>query len=192
MQYTVSISNKRLCHKTRCTSLDPAAKEKAGGDDPLVALEKSTDAQNHMNKVEIPRLEALQTVADQYGTDPYALSRKVRKRFREEKKLDKVKQVEDDQLKGRYGLPEELKLAAETDETREQDKKDWLKAREELALRDGAKRRKLMPVPTSSRGVAGAGSSSRGGTSAADVLRTRLLGSTGLRKPIPASRVKSR
>lgn len=145
-----------------------------------------------MNKVEIPRLEALQTVADQYGTDPYALSRKVRKRFREEKKLDKAKQAEEDQLKGRYGLPEELRLAAETDETREQDKKEWLKAREELALRDSAKRRKLMSAPTSSRSVAGASSSSRGGASAADLLRARILGSAGLRKPSPAGRVKSR
>ncbi|OAX31216.1 hypothetical protein K503DRAFT_777766 [Rhizopogon vinicolor AM-OR11-026] len=57
-----------------------------------------------------PRPEALQGVSDHYGNDPYALSSLVRKRFRVEKKIEAQKRAEDDTLKGKYGLPEDLKL----------------------------------------------------------------------------------
>ena len=45
-----------------------------------------------MNNVQKPRIESLQTLADHYGSDPYSLSLKVRKRFRVEKKVEKEKQ----------------------------------------------------------------------------------------------------
>lgn len=152
--------------------------------DPLAALEKTTEAQNHMNKVQVPRLEALQSLSDQYGTDPYSLSRKVRKRFREEKKVEKVQQTADDELKGRYGLPEELKLARDDAATRQQDKVEWEKAKHELAMQERAKRPRLETVglvprkllsshPSGSRGTAKA--------SAADLLRARILGNTARR-----------
>ena len=99
----------------------------AASADPLAALEKSTVAQNHAIKVQAPRLEELQQVSQQYNADPYAHSLRVRRRFREEKKVEKEKQKADDQLKGRYGLPASLTLleddAASTQEAREQ----WLR-----------------------------------------------------------------
>ena len=103
--------------------------------DPLAALEKSTDAQNYVNQVQKPRLEALQSVSDHYGSDPYSLSTKVRKRFREEKKIEQEKAAADDQLKNRYGLPQTLALAEESDATKAEAKEIWLKGRKDLESR---------------------------------------------------------
>lgn len=158
--------------------------------DPLAALEKSTEAQNHMKNVQMPRLEELQTVADHYGDDPYTLSRLVRKRFRAEKKVEKEKQAADDELKGRYGLPETLKLSRDDEATKARDKEEWEKARSEWALREGSKRRKLETVgivphrrlgSSSSRA---SGSTGTGTPSAADLLKARILGNTARRKPL--------
>jgi len=85
------------------TNLGADTEGKAGLADPLAALEKTT-------KVQIPRPEALQGISDHYGNDPYALSSLVRKHFRIEKKIEARGRAEDDTLKGRYGLPEDLKL----------------------------------------------------------------------------------
>lgn len=168
--------------------------------DPLAALEKSTAAQNHMNQVQVPRLETLQSLADHYGSDPYSLSLKARKRFREVKKIEKEKQAEDDELKGRYGLPEELVLERDHGETQEQDREAWLKARSELAQRQSAKKPRLETVPIVSRQLPksnslssrissssrATGSSSQ--PSAAELLKARILGNTGRRKPSRPSR----
>lgn len=169
----------------------------AGPVDPLAALEKTTAAQNHMNKVQVPRLEELQSLADHYGSDPYSLSRKARKRFREEKKIDKEKQAEDDELKGRYGLPETLALSAESEETRSQAREDWLQARNEMKLLDVAKRRKLEPVgivprtfPKSiSSKHRSSQSSAASSSTAVDLLRARILLNTARRKPPDARRL---
>lgn len=168
--------------------------------DPLAALEKSTAAQNHMNQVQVPRLEALQSLADHYSSDPYSLSLKARKRFREEKKIEKEKQAKDDELKGRYGLPEELVMKRDNAETQEQDREAWVKARNELAQRQSAKRPRLEAVPIVSRQLpksnslaSRTASGSRGSTSstqasAAELLKSRILGNTGRRKPFGPSR----
>ncbi|PSS05495.1 hypothetical protein PHLCEN_2v3777 [Hermanssonia centrifuga] len=169
----------------------------AGPVDPLAALEKTTAAQNHMNKVQVPRLEELQSLADHYGSDPYSLSRKARKRFREEKKIDKEKQAADDELKGRYGLPETLALSVESEETRSQAREDWLQARNEMKLLDGAKRRKLEPVgivprtfPKSiSSKHRSSQSSAASSSTAVDLLRARILLNTARRKPPDARRL---
>ncbi|KIP11061.1 hypothetical protein PHLGIDRAFT_28178 [Phlebiopsis gigantea 11061_1 CR5-6] len=167
----------------------------AGPVDPLAALEKSTEAQNHMNQVQVPRIEALQSLADHYGSDPYSLSRKVRKRFREEKKVENEKQAEDDELKERYGLPEELAMKRDDAETREQDREAWLKAKEELAERQRAKKPRLESIPISTRQLprshlptsrsasSSHSSGSRNQPSAAELLKARILGNTGRRKP---------
>jgi coiled-coil domain-containing protein 130 len=115
----------------------------AGPIDPLAALEKTTDAQNHLTKVSVPRLESLQTMSEHYNSDPYALSLKVRKRFREEKKVEKQKKTVDDQIKGRYGLPETLSLLEDDDKTTEEAKQGWARGRQELQLQESSKRRKL-------------------------------------------------
>lgn len=95
--------------------------------DPLAALEKSTVAQNHATKVQAPRLEELQQVSQHYDSDPYAHSLRVRKRFREEKKVEKQKQKADDQLKGRYGLPASLTLLEDDATSKQEAREQWLR-----------------------------------------------------------------
>ena len=152
-----------------------------------------------MNQVQVPRIEALQSLADHYGSDPYSLSRKVRKRFREDKRVEKEKQAEDDELKGRYGLPEELVMKRDDAETREQDREAWLKAKEELASRQRAKKPRLESIPITARQlpkshshISRSASSSRASgsssqPSAAELLKARILGNTGRRK-LPSTR----
>ena len=115
----------------------------AGPADPLAALEKSTTAQDHVNRVQIPRLESLQDVSDRYNGDPYALSSLVRKRFRVEKKIDVAKRAADDQLKGRYGLPETLQLAAEDDESKNAAREQWERGRREHEARTSIRKARL-------------------------------------------------
>lgn len=174
----------------------PDTDPNAGPVDPLAALEKSTDAQNHMNNVQVPRLEAIQSLADHYGSDPYSLSVKVRKRFREVKKIEKKQEAADTQVKGRYGLPEELKLTAETEETRLEAKEEWSKAQKELAARE-SKRRKLEPIglvprasTSSSLSARSTGASGSGRSSAADLLRARILQNTARRTVKPTAPAK--
>ncbi|KAF5382095.1 hypothetical protein D9615_004210 [Tricholomella constricta] len=120
--------------------------------DPLAALEKTTDAQNHLTNVQAPRLEALQSVSEQHNADPYALSSKVRKRFREVKRVEQRKQRVDDHIKGRYGLPASLSLLEENEATRKEAKEEWQRAQRALALEQSNKRRKLavdvVSIPT--------------------------------------------
>ena len=146
----------------------------AGPADPLAALEKSTVAQDHVNKVQIPRLESLQEVSDRYNGDPYTLSTLVRKRFRAEKKIDVAKRAADDQLKGRYGLPETLQLAAEDDESKNEARQQWKKGRREHEARITRKARlqsSATPLSLSSTG------SSRGRDPVA-LLKARVLSNT--------------
>ncbi|EPS97243.1 hypothetical protein FOMPIDRAFT_1061886 [Fomitopsis schrenkii] len=173
----------------------------AGPVDPLAALEKSTNAQNYVNQVQVPRLEALQSLSDHYGTDPYALSRTVRKRFREEKKVEKAKQESDDKLKSTYGLPETLKLTADSEESRAEAKELW---REEKQ-RAEAKRRKLghdatvpsrVGKPSSSMLVAPVSKSKARESSSSVVssLRAKILANTAQRSrpsAIPSGKLKA-
>jgi coiled-coil domain-containing protein 130 len=121
----------------------------AGLSDPLAALEKSTDAQTRLTKVQMPRLESLQSASEHYNSDPYSLSLKVRKRFRAEKKVEKEKQTVDDLIKGRYGLPETLHLVDDDDDVKLEAKEGWQKGRRELGMRRGAKRQRLSLGTTS-------------------------------------------
>ncbi|KAG5641822.1 hypothetical protein DXG03_004141 [Asterophora parasitica] len=122
--------------------------------DPLVALEKTTDAQNHLKNVQAPRLEELQSVSTQYNADPYALSSKVRKRFREDKKVEQRKKRADDHIKDRYGLPASLSLLEEDELSRKEAKEEWQRGQRALALEESSKRRKLdvdvVAIPRSS------------------------------------------
>lgn len=130
-------------------------------EDPLAALEKTTDAQNHLTKVQIPRLESLQSASEHYNADPYAHSTRIRKRFREEKKIEQAKQKANDEIKGRYGLPASLSLVEDDEQAKQEAKEEWIKARL------GSKRRKL-----------GSSSSSSSSTNPLDSLRTRILENT--------------
>lgn len=151
-----------------------------------------------MNNVQKPRIEALQSVADHYGSDPYSLSLKVRKRFREVKKVEKAQQAADDQVKGRYGLPETLKLSAETEDTRSAAKEEWQKAQKEIAERDSKRRRlevtgrlssSIIPRVSSARSTGASGSNV---SSAADLLRARILQNTARRKPSDPTTLRKR
>jgi len=152
--------------------------------DPLAALEKSTDAKNHMEKVQVPRLEALQSLSDHFGTDPYSLSLKARKRFRVEKKEEALVKAADDDFKSKYALPETLKLAEESEELRAQAKADWAKGREALEARQSTKKRKLVETSTlpriSSTSAISRSSSSRTASSnpTVDALRAKILQNT--------------
>jgi len=99
--------------------------------DPLVALEKSTESQNYLTKVQAPRLEEIQGLSDKYNEDPYSASVRARKKFREEKKEEKAKEAADNATKSRYGLPAELKLLEEGSSEMDEAKREWLKARRE-------------------------------------------------------------
>jgi len=146
--------------------------------DPLASLEKSTDAQKGLVKAQ-DRLEALQEVSDQYNADPFTLSTKIRKRFREEKKVEKAKKQADDTIKDRYALPESLSLIEDNHEAVENAKAEWDRGRRELALRESSKRQKLAveitAIPSSGpdRPI-----KRRAATNPAASLRARILENT--------------
>ncbi|KAF8638704.1 hypothetical protein AX17_001999 [Amanita inopinata Kibby_2008] len=119
-------------------SYDTDAQAKSS--DPLATLEKSTEAQNHLTKVQMPRLGELQHVSEHYNADPYTHSLRARKRFREEKKIEKKEQKLDDQLKGKYGLPTSLTLIADDEMSRQEAHDAWERGRHELHLRQSMKR----------------------------------------------------
>jgi coiled-coil domain-containing protein 130 len=121
----------------------PDTEAKPASADPLAALEKSTDAQNNLVAVQIPRLESLYKVSDHYNSDPYAMSTKIRKRFRQEKKTDLAQKKVDDTIKDRYGLPDSLTLLADDPSITEDAKSQWEKGRQELRTQASAKRRRL-------------------------------------------------
>ena len=157
--------------------------EKASiAEDPLVALEKTTDAQNHLTKVQVPRLESLQSVSEHYNADPYAHSTRLRKRFREEKKIDRAKQKANDEIKGRYGLPESLSLVEDDEQAKQEAKKEWTKAKLEL---ESSKRRKLGGDIKPSLS-----SSSSSSVNPLNSLRTRILENTA-RQSNPFSNPRS-
>ena len=111
--------------------------------DPLAALEKSTESQNYSMKVQAPRLEEMRGMSDKYNEDPYGASIRARKRFREEKKVEKAKNAADDMIKSRYGLPAELKLLEEGSGEADEAKREWLRARRESTQ---SQRTKVDPI----------------------------------------------
>lgn len=105
-----------------------------GAVDPLAALEKTTEAMKRLNQVERPRIESLQMVSDRYNNDPYTLSTRVRKKFREEKRIEKALKAKDDEVKQRYGLPETLSLVRDDAQLREEAKEEFRTARQKMNL----------------------------------------------------------
>jgi len=153
--------------------------------DPLAALEKSTDAQNNLVAVQIPRLESLYKVSDHYNSDPYAMSNKIRKRFRQEKKADLAQKKADDTIKDRYGLPDYLTLLADDPSIMQDAKSEWEKGRQELRIQASAKRRRVdtvVPMGESQKpSSAPASSSASIGSSQSkslETLRARILENT--------------
>jgi len=110
--------------------------------DPLAALEKTTEAQDNLTKVQMPRIDALQAVSDHYGSDPFSHSIRVRRRFRTEKKVEQLKRDADSRIRNTYALPEELDLGNDDDEVKQQAQDEWVKGRQEYLADNNAKRRR--------------------------------------------------
>lgn len=153
--------------------------------DPLVALEKTTDAKNHMENVQRPRIESLQDVSEHYNADPYSLSIKARKRFREEKKVEQKKRKSDDLLKDRYGLPETLKLVQDDEKAVEEAKIEWEQAKQEQMR--ASKRKKTTLAITSIPSTSFA-PSTNSASSSLNALRAQILQNTAKKSGIFQSR----
>jgi coiled-coil domain-containing protein 130 len=148
--------------------------------DPLAALEKTTDAQAHATKVQAPRLEQLEDLSAHYNEDPYAHSRRVRKRFRSEKKVDQARVEADKSLKEKYGLPTDLALERADDPgTTAEARDEWARGLAARAGENTSKKRKLaLEAPVFAPSRRGASTSTE---SAASSLRTRLLSNSARR-----------
>ncbi|KAK7051108.1 Protein saf4 [Paramarasmius palmivorus] len=115
--------------------------------DPLAALEKTTGAESHHKNVEVPRLESLMGVSDHFSADPYTLSLKVRKQFRQDKKVRLDKEKADSNIRDRYALPTTLALAEDDQKALGDAKEQWEKARHEKQSQ--ANRQRRLPTQTS-------------------------------------------
>lgn len=119
-------------------------------------------------------------MSEHYNADPYALSLKARKRFREEKKIEQKRKKSDDLLKDRYGLPAGMSLLEEDEEAKEEARIQWQKAKLDQRLRD-SKRRKttidIISIPASSSRLSTRASASSG-SDAISSLRSRILQNT--------------
>lgn len=78
-------------------------------------------------------------MSDRYNEDPYGASTRARKRFREQKKVEKAKEAADNAIKSRYGLPAELTLLREGTGEVDEAKREWLKARRDSARSERTK-----------------------------------------------------
>ena len=132
-----------------------------------------------MDDVQIPRIESLQNVSEHYNSDPYSLSSKVRRKFREEKKIELKRQQSDDILKGRYGLPTSLCLVEDDLVAVQEAKAQWERGKQELQLRE-SKRRKTV-TETSLISSARTSNPTSSNPSPLNSLRTRLLQNTAKR-----------
>lgn len=113
--------------------------------------------------------------------------------------MEKQKKEADDDVRGRYALPETLELIADDDEDKAEASQKWITGRREFVAEDDAKRRRLTaefaplrlsgaplkprstPSQTRHRGRASAiprSTSDVGETGAASSLRARLLQNT--------------
>ncbi|KAG6855582.1 hypothetical protein H0H87_000607 [Tephrocybe sp. NHM501043] len=122
-------------------------------------------------------------MSEHYNADPYSLSTKVRKRFREVKKVEQQKQKADNHIKDRYGLPASLSLLEEDEATAAEAKEEWARGKRELAAEESNKRRRLavdiVSIPASSSKTVHRSSKSKPPSSnPVDALRARILGNT--------------
>ena len=131
-----------------------------------------------MDDVQVPRIESLQNASEHYNSDPYSLSSKARRKFREEKKIELKKRQSDDLLKGRYGLPTSLSLMEDDQVAVQEAKVEWEKGKRELQLRESKRRRTLTET-----GLIPSARISKNHTSDSPLnsLRTRLLQNTAKR-----------
>ena len=132
-----------------------------------------------MDDVQIPRIESLQNVSEHYNSDPYSLSSKARRKFREEKKIELKRQQSDDLLKGRYGLPTSLSLVEDDLFTVQEAKAQWERGKQELQLRESKRRKTVTETGLISSARISKPTSSN--PTPLNSLRTRLLQNTAKR-----------
>ncbi|KAH8831301.1 DUF572-domain-containing protein [Flagelloscypha sp. PMI_526] len=129
---------------------DPEGSTSSAAADPLSSLEKTQTSLTNLKEVQLPRIESLQALSETKTSDPYTLSQKLRKTFREEKRVELKRKAEDDALKDKYGLPKEMKLDRETDETVKEAKEEWVKARAHVENEERQAKRRRMSHPHAS------------------------------------------
>ena len=164
---------------SRDTNLCTDTEAKNVEEDPLAALEKSTGAQVHAEKVQAPRLEQLLEESDRLNSDPYAHSARVRKRFREEKKVERAAQAADDAVKERLGLNRDLKLLRDDAETTAEAKEAWTAAKKEHVL--DARELKRRRLETSKA----ASTKASGSSSTVAALKARVLSNSISKRTTP-------
>lgn len=118
------VGSKTFVHHCECwnTALDSEAAAKPV--DPLASLEKTAAAKTLQEKVVAPRIEELYDHSERVNSDPYTHSKRIRKLFREEKKIEKAKEVADNAIKDQFALPRDLKLIEDKD-IAEEAKEAW-------------------------------------------------------------------
>jgi coiled-coil domain-containing protein 130 len=99
----------------------------------LASLEKTAAAKTLATTVTAPRLEELYDLSDRINSDPYLHSRRIRRYFREEKKIEKAKEAADNVIKDQFALPKELKLVQEKDVV-EEAKEGWNQGRIQASM----------------------------------------------------------
>ncbi|KAG9017478.1 hypothetical protein FRB90_001122 [Tulasnella sp. 427] len=150
-------------------------------DDPLAALEKTAIQKQTVETVVKPRIESLQSLSEHYNADPYALSVKVRKKFREEKKTEKRKRDQDDDFKTKWALDKDLHLVPD-EEVRSEAKEAWESGKRDFDREAGAKRRALeldvgsTPISRASRVAAGSSSPPKPSSSSSLRMPSRITG----------------
>lgn len=109
------------------------------------------------------RLEALEAVNDDRWSDPYEHSKRLRRSFREEKKVRQVVEKQDEAIRDRYGLSREIKLESEKPEEAREAARVFKNGRRAIEAADEGKKRRRVDSAA---------------TTPADSLKSRLLAQT--------------
>lgn len=125
------------------------------------------------------RIAALADLQDERWSDPYTLSKKLRKSHRAEKRVIKAKEESDAALRAKLGLPEDLKFSDDTETFKEEARQAWETAKSNLADPDHRKRKRLEITGSSlATGSSKRKAPSVSSTSAKKDLATRLAQQT--------------
>lgn len=116
------------CHNLTSDTEAPSASQPP--EDPFGHIEKTIDQQTWA-KQNSSRISELSHASDRLSSDPYLVSAALRRRFREEKKEMLEKQGRDDELRGKYGLHDDVDLGVEDVEL---GREMWEAGRERLGL----------------------------------------------------------
>lgn len=112
-------------NNTNCSTIDteaPSATDKP--EDAFAHLEKQAiQKQTIASKTE--RLTELTELSDRLYADPYTISQRLRRSFRQEKKVERTLQQRDADLKEKYGLGPRIQLDRQDPASAEKEKESW-------------------------------------------------------------------